>query len=106
MDPIHILYLTDVLYGTHGGSEGILWKMVRLLPANRFRCSIATFATYTDLVAVNSFPCPVHLFPLARTYDWQALKAAFRLRRFIRSENVSVVHTFFAAADLFGGVVA
>jgi glycosyltransferase involved in cell wall biosynthesis len=80
--------------------------MVRLLPEDRFRCSIATFATYADLVAADRFPCPVHLFPLRHAYDWNAVRTAFRLAWLIRREGVSIVHTFFPTSDLFGGAVA
>jgi glycosyltransferase involved in cell wall biosynthesis len=34
------------------------------------------------------------------------LKTAIRLRNLIRSEQVSIVHTFFPTADLFGGAIA
>ncbi len=106
MEQIHVLYLIDVLYSRHGGAEGVLWNMTRLLPKDRYRCSIATFSANPGAVIVNAFDCPVHLLPLRRTYDWQALKTAARLRRLIRSEGVSIVHTFFAASDLFGSLVA
>lgn len=106
MEPIHILFLIDVLYSTHGGAEGILWKMTQLLPPDRYRCSIATFAADTDRVVAGSFNCPVHLFPIQRIYDWNALKTAFRLARLIRAEHVSIAHTFFPASDLFGGLIA
>jgi glycosyltransferase involved in cell wall biosynthesis len=106
MERIHVLFLIDVLYSTHGGAEGVLWKMTRLLPPDRYRCSIATFATHADWVVADSFNCPVHLLPIRRTYDWQALKAAVQLGRLIRSERVSIVHSFFTASDLLGGLVA
>lgn len=106
MEKIHILFLIDVLYGTHGGAERALWNMTRLLPRDRYRCSVATFAAHSRLVAADQFDCPVHLFPIRRTYDWHALKTAWRLARLIRSERVSIVHTFFPASDLFGGVIA
>jgi glycosyltransferase involved in cell wall biosynthesis len=103
---VHILFLSDVLYGTFGGAEGVLFRMTRLLPPDRYRCSIATFASRANLVAKDCFPCPVHLLPLRRTYDWQAIKVALQLSAFIRSERVSIVHTFFPISDLFGGMIA
>jgi len=84
----------------------VLWKTTRLLPPDRYRCSIATFATRASEVVAASFDCPVHLFPIRRTYDWQAIKTAVRLARFIRSERISIVHTFFPVSDLYGGLVA
>lgn len=106
MEPNHILFLIDVLYTTHGGAEGALWRMTRRLPPDRYRCSIATFATHVNRVAAASYDCPVHLLPIKRMYDWTALKMAFRLAQLIRRERVSIVHTFFPASDLLGGVVA
>ena len=106
MPPPHILYLIDVLASTRGGAEGILLKIAQRLPVERYRCSVATFSPDPAIVPVNQFPCPVHLFPICRTYDWQAMKAAARLFRLIRRENFSIVHTFFPASDLLGGLVA
>ena len=106
IQPPHILYLIDALYSTYAGAEGVLWKMTRRLPPDRYRCSVATFATRTNEVDSGRFTCPVYLFPIERTYDWRALKTAVRLAHLIRSERVSIVHTFFPASDLLGGVVA
>lgn len=103
---VHILFLIDVLYGTHGGAEGVLWRITQGLPKERYRCSIATFASYADRVAADRFPCAVYRFPIERTYDLHALWTALRLGRLIRAERVSIVHTFFPTADLFGGLIA
>ncbi|MBS1824073.1 MAG: glycosyltransferase [Acidobacteria bacterium] len=105
MERPHILYLIDVLASTHGGAEGILLKIVKMLP-QRYRCSVATFSPNPSIVPVDLFPCPVHLFPIQRMYDWRAMKEAARLYGLIRRERYSIVHTFFPASDLLGGVVA
>jgi len=106
MEPIHILFLIDVLYSKHGGAEGVLHKIVRHLPADRYRCSIGTFATDPDRVDAAAYDCPVHLLPIRRMYDVQALRASLKLARILRSQSVSVVHSFFTASDLLGGLVA
>lgn len=106
MERPHILFLIDNLYSRLGGTEGVLWNITRRLPPEQYRCSVATFAAHPDEVVTDQFPCPVHLFPLRRMYDWQALETALRLAKLIRSERVSIVHTFSTASDLFGGVVA
>jgi hypothetical protein len=54
----------------------------------------------------ENFPCPWWLFPLRRTYDWNALQTALRLRRLIRTQQVHIVHTFFESSDLWGGLIA
>jgi L-malate glycosyltransferase len=106
MEQIPILFLIDVLYSRGGGAEGVLWKMVRHLPADRYRCSIATLATHAERVVASQYPCPVYLLPIRRTYDWQAIRIGQRLSRLIRSQQIRIVHTFFPASDLFGGAVA
>lgn len=104
--PHHILFLIDVLYIRQAGTEGVLWRITRNLPRERFRCSIATFASRPEKVAREAFDCPVHLLPVRRLYGTGAIRAAIRLARLIRSEQVSLVHTFFPASDLLGGLVA
>jgi glycosyltransferase involved in cell wall biosynthesis len=102
--PIHILFVIDQLCET-GGAERCLLNMIRLLPKDRFRCSIATFKIDRSGL-FGDLPCPVHVFPLTRTYDWNALKIALAMRKLIRSEQVRIVHTFFETSDLWGGLVA
>lgn len=103
----HILYLIDMFTGVHaGGAERTLVSITRQLPADRFRCSVATFGTDPSLNLAELFNCPVHVLPLRRTYDWNALKMAIQLRNLIRSEQVSILHTFFETSDLWGGTVA
>lgn len=102
----HILFLMDRYFGTHGGAEGALLNIIRHLPADKFRCSLATFGMNPAIDRAKVFPCPVYEFPLQRTYDWNAMKVAARLRRLIRDERVAIVHTFFETSDLWGGMVA
>jgi glycosyltransferase involved in cell wall biosynthesis len=101
----HILYLIDILWGL-GGAEGTLLRTVRLLPKGRYRCSIGTFRLRPGLSMLNDCPCPVLEFRLGRVFGAGALRTAMRLREFIHSQQVDIVHTFFPAADLWGGLVA
>jgi len=103
--PYHVLYLIDTLYSTGGGAEGALLRMVRMLPRQRYRCSVATFRFF-DVFPIDQFPCPVHEFPIRRGVSLGTLKAAVALANYIRRERVAIVHTFFEAADLLGGLVA
>lgn len=106
MEPAHVLFLIDALYSTYAGAEGVLCRITRLLPPERYRCSVATFATFTRNVVAREFDCPIYLLPIRRMYDWTALRMALRLRRLLRTERVDIVHTFFPASDLLGGLVA
>jgi len=103
--PIHILYLIDVLWGI-GGAEGVLLRIPDLLPKDRYRCTIGTFRLWRDSPVFDRLPCAVREFPVSRVFGMGALRSALELRRFIRSENVQIVHTFFESADLLGGLVA
>lgn len=102
---IHVLFIIDQLCAL-GGAEQVLLRAVRLLPRHGVRCSIATFETNPAFKALKSLPCPLHVFPLDKTYDWHALKMGLKLRRLIRSERVDIVHTFFETSDIWGGLIA
>jgi glycosyltransferase involved in cell wall biosynthesis len=83
-----------------------LLKITQLLPPDRYRASIATFWAPSDKRFLRQFPCPVHVFPLTKSYDWNAWKVAVKLARLIRSESVAITQTFFATSDLWGGPIA
>jgi glycosyltransferase involved in cell wall biosynthesis len=97
------LFLIDILYGL-AGAEGALLRATRLLPKDRYRCTVATFRGRPEMV--DLFECPVRVFPLEKAFSVRSLSCAARLYRFIREERVDVVHTLFQAADLWGGIVS
>jgi glycosyltransferase involved in cell wall biosynthesis len=101
----HVLFVIDALLAM-GGTERVLQNMIRLLPKERFRCSLVTFRIDETAVSLSDFDCPVYVFPLKKTYDWNALKVARLLRNLSRQENVDVVHTFFETSDLWAGLIA
>jgi glycosyltransferase involved in cell wall biosynthesis len=103
--PHHVLYLIDQLWGLHGGAEGAFQRLIQLLPKTRYRCSVGTFRLY-DCFPAHHLACPIHEFPIRRVMSLGTLRAAFELARFIRRERVDVVHTFFEASDVIGGLVA
>jgi len=103
--PVRVLFIIDELCEM-GGAERVLLKIVRLLPADRFRCSILTFRINRQAEALRELPCPLHVLPLKKTYDWNALKVAKQIRRIIQQEKVSIVHTFFETSDLWAGPIA
>jgi glycosyltransferase involved in cell wall biosynthesis len=101
----HIVYVIDQLCQL-GGAERVLLEIVRRLPPERFRCSVFVFQLNSDLPALKNLPISVQVLPLKRTYDLNAAKMALRLRKFIRQENVSIVHTFFETSDLWAAPIA
>lgn len=103
--PVHVLFLIDQLCET-GGAERVLLQTIRLLQREHFRCSLATFKIDKSHELFRDLPCPCRVYPLKRTYDWNAIKIAVSIRRFIRKEAVQIVHTFHETSDLWGGLVA
>ena len=101
----HILYIIDELCRL-GGAERALRNTIRLLPKDRFNCSLITFRADPSLEVFSSFPCLTKVLPLRRTYDSNALQVAMQIRKVIRSQRVSIVHTFFETSDLWGAPIA
>jgi glycosyltransferase involved in cell wall biosynthesis len=100
----HILFIIDELCEI-GGAERVLFKMIELLPKEKFRSSLLTFRT-NDEADLSQVRCPVYVMPLKRTYDWNALAVARQIRTFVQREKVSIVHTFFETSDLWAGPIA
>lgn len=100
--PNHILFVIDSLNG-RGGAEGALVKITRGLIQSGVRCSIITFNTgpFSDLA---SYPCPVRVMNVRFRFGLGALAAIYKIFRQIRSDGVDVVHTFFPASDILGGL--
>jgi glycosyltransferase involved in cell wall biosynthesis len=101
---IRVLFVIDQL-SEIGGAERVLASMINGLPQNRFDCALVTFKSGPQVEELK-LTCPVHVFPLRRTYDWNALQVAWRLRRLIRALDIQIVHTFFETADLWAGPIA
>lgn len=101
----HVLFVIDALLAM-GGTERVLLKTIRLLPKDRFRCSLLTFKLDKTAVRTTDIDCPFHLLPLQRTFDLNAIKVARRLQSLIRDEHVDIVHTFFETSDLWAGPIA
>jgi len=102
----HILLVVDQFPRALGGGERIVLRLAALLPLYGYRVSILTFLIHPESSVLGSPPpCPLYLLPLERTYDRNALRAAFALRRFLRKEKVKIVQTFFESSDLWAGLV-
>jgi glycosyltransferase involved in cell wall biosynthesis len=102
--PVHVLFIIDQLCEM-GGAERTLLSTIRLLPKERFRCSLVTFKIDPNLRIFTDMPCPFFVFPLSRTYDWLAFRTAMQLRAFIRKEGVRIVQTCHETSDLWAGLI-
>lgn len=101
----HVLLVIDEFSKTLGGGERIVLRLAALLPQYGYRASILTFSVDPATPALEAPPCPVYLLPLQRTYDMNALKGAFALRRFLKQQNVQIVQTFFESSDIWAGFI-
>jgi L-malate glycosyltransferase len=102
---VHVAYFIDQLCEA-GGAERMLLNTIRLIPKERFRCSLITFKLDSSLELFRSLPCPYFVYPLQRTYDWNAFRTSWAIREFLERENVQIVHTFHETADLWGGFIS
>ena len=104
-DAPHVLFIIDELCEI-GGAERVLLQTVRLLRQRNYNCSVITFKIQPNLEETQQIDFPLYVFPLGRTYNWNALRVALQIRRIIREQKVSIVHTFFETSDIWGSIVA
>ena len=101
----HVLMVLDEFPKALGGAELIALKSAALLPRYGYRASILTFSIYPGIAELKSPACPVYLLPIRKTYDLTAARAALELGRFLKEQNVQIVHTFFESSDLWAGLI-
>lgn len=101
----HILYVIDQLCEL-GGAERALLRTMDRIDSSRFRVSALTFKINPEIEALKEIRAPLHVLPLNCTYDLNALRRALQLRDIIRSQRVSLVHTFFETSDLWAAPIA
>jgi glycosyltransferase involved in cell wall biosynthesis len=101
----HVLLVLDQFPKTLGGGERVVLNLAALLPKYGYRASILTFSVHPESAGLKSPTCPIYVLPLRRTYDLTALRAAFEFRKFLRLQQVQIVHTFFESSDLWAGFV-
>jgi glycosyltransferase involved in cell wall biosynthesis len=102
----HVLLVVDQFPKMLGGGERALLKLAELLPQCGFRVSILTFFVHPECTALANPPCAIYVLGLQRTYDWTAVRGAFAFRKFLSTERVEIVQTFFESSDLWAGFVA
>lgn len=101
----HVVFVVDQLGKSLGGGERVALKTAALLPQFGYRASVVTFFAHPDSPALRSSQRPIYLLPLKRTYDFQALRGAASLGKFLDLHQVEIVQTFFESSDLWAGLV-
>ena len=101
----HVLLVLDQFPDSLGGGERIVLKLAELLPQYGYRASILTFGIHPKSTALQDAKCPIYLLPMKRVYDFNALRASFAYRDFLRVHQIQIVQTFFESSDLWAGFV-
>ena len=103
----HVLLVIDGFAKALGGGERVVLRLAAMLPLYGYRASILTFAfDPSSEFKLGDAPCPVYLLPLRNTYDRDAWRGAWAIRRFIKTQQILIVQTFFESADLWAGTFA
>ena len=98
--------MIDQLLKIQAGGEQALFRIIQDLPRDRFLPSVVTFkASPRSVEILRDLNCPLHWFPMSRTYDWNGLKVALQVFRFLRSQKPHIVHTFFETSNTWGGLL-
>ena len=101
----HILLVLDQFPESLGGGERVALKLAELLPNYGYRASILTFGIHPKSPVLRYAKCPIYLLPLQRVYDFNAVRASFAFRDFLRAQQIQIVQTFFESSDLWAGFV-
>jgi glycosyltransferase involved in cell wall biosynthesis len=106
LGPVRITYVIDHLCNIRAGGELTLFRILRHLPRDQFQPSVVTFAVKPlSVQLLQQLECPLHVFPIERTYNWNGFKQALRLRALLKVERPSIVHTFFETSNTWGGLI-
>jgi glycosyltransferase involved in cell wall biosynthesis len=104
-EPVSVLFIIDQLCEL-GGAERVLLRIIDRLPRNKYRPVLVTFKIDESLGIADSVSCPMYVFPLGRTYNYNAFLVARKLRELVVKYRVQITHTFHETADLWAGPIA
>src|SRR5262249_45199114 len=104
-DRVEVLFIIDELCEM-GGAERVLVRTIDRLPRERFSPRVVTFNIDESLGFRKKITCPLEVYPLRRTWNWNGLQVARKISRVIRSHGVRITHTFHETSDLWAGMVA
>lgn len=90
--PRHVLFLTDIFGGPHGGTEGQLTAIVEHLPAD-WRASLWVLSSSVYLPQ-NPFPCATRVVNLPRWGAPTFVPRLLALAGDIRAAGVQLIHAF------------
>ncbi len=99
MKPIRVLYLIDEFSGSDGGTEQHLLFLLTNLPRADVCPHVAVL--YPSEIGAATL-CPFSPLMLNARQGWSVMgliKPVFRLLRYVRRQNIDVVHTFFSTSE-------
>src|SRR5262249_15058388 len=105
VDPVPVLLLSQAL--TQGGSERQLTEIAKALDRARFIPHVSVLRPGgVRLEELRNARVPVELFELRSFASTAALGAAWRLRRYLASRRIQLVHSFDTPMNVFATPVA
>lgn len=100
MTPMHLLHVIESLQ--RGGAERLLVTTLRHLPRDRYRSTVACLFGRGGLAdELRAIDVPVVELEVGRGFPG-IVRAAGRLRRIVRAEEIDVVHTHLYHANIAG----
>ena len=102
---IHVVFSIDTM--SVGGTEMNAVRTAERLDRNRFRLTVVTLRGEGPLAErYQALGIPVVRFPIYNLYGTGTIRQAFRLARFLREEQVSVVHCHDQYSNFFSTLSA
>lgn len=99
--PKRILYLMDYYYGTNGGTEGQVIRLVRNMDRSRFDPTLMVLRS-TDFISnrMLDFPCPLKVLGIDKIASLTTLVKLLGFSIYLRKQKISIVHVFFNDASI------
>lgn len=95
-----VLFVTDYYYGTHGGTEGQLFELLRHLPEHGYTPRLAVLRETKFTRNQIDFHCPPQTLGIQRIFSLVTLWKLVRFARQLRRDRIRIVHVYFNDASL------
>ena len=92
---IKILFIIDHFYGPTGGTEGQLYRLIKMLDKEKFYVELCAFRYNSRYFQTNNFPCRYFSLNIDSFYQPSSFFKLWFLRNYIKKNHINIVHTFF-----------
>jgi len=105
MQKFKILYVIDKL--DIGGTQRHILELLKKIDRKRFEPCLCCLLYGGELIEeVKALDIPVLVLNIKRIYDFSGIVGLFKLIRFVREEQIDIVHTFLFGANILGNLAA